>query len=175
MRGIAALLLASLLPVTFAMAAHAARHTPSYADWVRIQLREPNNPVVAQALASAEQSRPRTLEAFLTVFVEAYEAQQPEEPLAYAFAEPDLSNDALISYLQGRFLGFVGDAIPPRTFWMAAEAGAKQVVKRSIGLSALLSRLELAHKEGGEVLQPSSIPACILPVRLISAAQPRGP
>ena len=41
MRSVAGLLMVSLLPVTFATAVHAAQHTSSYADWVRLQLRIP--------------------------------------------------------------------------------------------------------------------------------------
>ncbi len=174
-RLVAGLLMASLLPVTFATAVHAAQHTSSYADWVRLQLRIPAGEAVEQALETATESRARSLEAFLIVFVEAYEAQQPERSLALAFSTHDLSNDALISYLEGHYLGFVGDAVLPRAALVAAKVASKQVLERGPISLVTLTRIDLSRRAWAATLQPSHAPVFILSLRTLSAAQPLGP
>ena len=175
MRSVAGLLMASLLPVTFATAVHAAQHTSSYADWVRLQLRIPAGEAVEQALETATESRARSLEAFLIVFVEAYEAQQPERSLALAFSTHDLSNDALISYLEGHYLGFVGDAVLPRASFTAATVAVTQVLKRGTASLALLTRQDLNRRVFAASLQSSSAPVFVVSLRTRCAAQPLGP
>ena len=175
MRAVAGLLTASLLPVTFATAVHAAEHTSSYADWLRQQLRIPTDEVVEQALETATESRPRSLDAFLTAFVEAYEAQQPARPLAQAFAAHHLSNEALISYLEGRYLRFVGDAVLPRATLAAAKVVSEQVLKRGLTPLAALARIDLSRRTWAATIQPSQAPVFILSLRALSAAQPLGP
>ncbi len=175
MRAVAGLLVASLLPVTFATAVHAAQHTSSYADWVRRQLRIPADEAITQALETAEKSQPRSLEAFLAVFVEAYAAQQPERSLARAFSARDLSNKALISYLEGRYLGFVGEAVLPRAALVAAKVVSKQVLKRGMAPLADLTRRTLTRCAWAATLQPSHAPVFIPSLRVLSAAHPLGP
>ena len=174
-RGVATLLLVSLLPVTFATAAHAVRHTATYADWVRLQLRIPADDVVARALETAAESPVRSLGSFLAIFVEAYEAQHPERPLAYAFAADGLSNEALISYLKGRYLGFVGGAVLPRAAFMAATVAVKQVLKRGTTSLALLTRNDLSRRVFAVSLQPALAPVFVVALRTRCAAQPLGP
>ncbi len=175
MRVAAALLLVSLLPVTFATAAHTGRHAASYADWVRLQLRIPAGEAVAQALEAASESRARSLEAFLATFVEAYEAEDPEQPLAAAFSADGLSNEALISYLKGRYLGFAGEAVPPRASFTTATVAAQQVLNRGMAALALLTRYDLSRRVFAVSLQPSPAPAFVVPLRTRCAAQPLGP
>ena len=175
MRVAAALLLASLLPVTFATAAHATRHTATYADWVRLQLRIPADDVVALALETAAESRAGSLEAFLATFVEAYEAQHPEQPLASAFAAEGLSNEALISYLKGRYLGFAGEAVPPRASFTTATVAAQQVLNRGMAAVALPTRHDLSRRIFAVSLQPTPAPAFVVLLRTRCAAQPLGP
>lgn len=175
LRAAAGLLMASLVPATFATAVHAARHTSSYADWVRLQLRTPADEAVEQALETAEESRARSLEAFLEVFVEAYEARQPERPLARAFSTFDLSNDALISYLEGRYLRVASDAVLPRTALAAAKVVSEQVLKRGMAPLALLARRDLTRRAGAVRLCSSRTPVYILSFRALWAAQPLGP
>ena len=171
----AAWLVASLLPVTFAAATHATRPTTPYADWVRLQIRMPADDVVVQALAVASESRARSLESFLTAFVEAYEAQHPERPLADAFSADGLSNEALISYLKGRYIGFAGEAVLPRVTLSAATILVNHVMKRGMASLALLTRSDLHRRVWVASLRPSLMPAFILPLRTRFAAQPLGP
>lgn len=174
-RAAAALLLVSLLPVTFATATHAVRHTATYADWVRLQLRIPADDVVTQALETAAESRARSLGSFLATFVEAYEAQHPERPLAYAFSADGLSNEALISYLKGRYLGFVGGAVLPRAAFTAVTVAAKQVLKRGTASLALVTRNDLSRRIFAAALRPARAPTFVVSLRTRCAAQPLGP
>ena len=171
----AALLVVSLLPAMFATAAQAARHTTTYADWVRLQLRIPADEAVLQALDTAAAHPARSLEVFLDAFVEAYEAQQPQRPLAYAFSADVPSNEALISYLKGRYLGFVGEAVVPRAAFMAATVVAKQVLKRGIPSLALITRRDLNRQVVVTTLRPTVVPAFIVLLRTRFAARPMGP
>jgi len=174
-RGVVALLLVSLLPPTFATVAFAAQRTDSLASWVRMQLREPADAAVEQALEQAERSAAGSLEAFLAVFVEAYEAQRPEKPLAHAFATRALSNAALIAYLQGRFLGFVGEVIFLRTVFVAAKMAVKKVSERSATPLVVLPRRDQVRGLGASPLQGVCGPVFIPLLRVLSAAQPLGP
>ena len=171
----AALLLASLLPVTFATAAHAGRHTASYADWVRLQLRLPADDGVALALETAAESPAQSLEVFLATFVKAYEAQHPERPLAYAFSADGLSNEALISYLKGRYLGVVGEAVLPRAMFTAATVAAQQVLNRGTASLALLTRHDLSRRVFAASWPSSPAPVFVVSLRTRCAAQPLGP
>ena len=175
MRAVAALLVASLLPVTFAAATHATRPTTPYADWVRLQIRMPADAVVVQALEVASESRARSLETFLIAFVEAYEAQHPERPLADAFSADGLSNEALISYLKGRYIGFAGEAVLPRLTLSAATVLVNHVMKRGMASLALLTRSDLHRRVWVASLRPSLMPVFILPLRARFAARPLGP
>ena len=171
----AALLLVSLLPVTFATTVHAVRHTATYADWVRHHLRMPADEAVVQALAIATEGASGSLEAFLTSVVNAYEAQHPEQPLAYAFSEEGLSNDALISYLKGRYLGLVGEAVLPRAALSAATVGSQHVFKRGTALLALSTSLDQARQTWITTVRFSRVPLFVLSLRTQYAAQPLGP
>lgn len=174
-RVLAVLLVASLLPVTFATARHVARHTASYADWVRLEIRMPIDDAVVRALEVAEQSRAQSLETFLKAFVEAYEAQHPERPLAEVFSADDLSNEALISYLKGRYLGLVGEAVLPRAALTVAIAVTKHVMKRGTASLSVLTRSDLHRRVWAAALRPTPVPAFVLPLRTRFAARPLGP
>ncbi|MFQ5570648.1 MAG: hypothetical protein ACE5G0_13275 [Rhodothermales bacterium] len=171
----AGVLLASLLPVSFATGVQTAQHTSSYAGWVEAQLREPADETVQKALEVAAASRSRSLEAFLTVFVEAYEAQQPETPLARVFSPRSLSNEALIIYLQGCYIGLVNDAVLPRTVFVTVQALSKQALKRWKGTHAVLRAHRLAHSAWTQTVRPSVVPVFVLMLRSLSTAQPLGP
>ncbi|MFB3133503.1 MAG: hypothetical protein ACE10K_13380, partial [Rhodothermales bacterium] len=97
----------------------------------------------------------------------------PERSLARAFSVLDLSNQALISYLEGRYLGFVGEAVLPRL--VAAQVVSKQVLKRGMAPLADLTRRNLTRCAWAATLQPSQAPVFILSLRALSAAQPLGP
>lgn len=172
----AALLVASLLPVTFATAMQAAQPTDSFGDWVRGQLRTTADAAVERALAEAESHRAGSLEAFLHVFVEAYEDEAPGQPLADIFAAPARSNDALITYLASRFRGLVADALPPRTALQAAQMAQALTPERGAAASTALldAHAAPAPQHARPALRAVEAPF-VTDVRRFSAAQPLGP
>ncbi len=174
-RWVAALLLGSLLPVTFAAAAQTAQHTASLADWIRAQLRNPDDEAVERALEAAQAAHPRSLESFLRVFIDALEAQQPGTQAARAFAAPGLSDDALIAYLQGRYHGLASDAVLPRTALLAAHAPPGLTPDRGAAALAVLPARGPAQQAHAAAVPGAARPVFVLPVRARSAAQPLGP
>lgn len=175
-RWMAALLVASLLPVTFATAMQAARPTDSFGDWVRGQLRVPADAAVERALDAAEAQRAGSLEAFLHVFVEAYEAEAPGQPLADIFDAPARSNESLITYLASRFRGLVADALPPRTALQAAQTAQALTPERSGPAgSALLDVRRVILPSWARAMPLAPAPRFVVAVWQLSAAQPLGP
>ena len=175
LRGVVTLLLASLLPVSFATAFQAAEQTSSYADWLRAQIHGPLDEAITEALDEAASSDARSLDAFLAAFVEAYEAHQPATPLAQRILALDLSNEALITYLEGRFNGLVGAAVLPRVTVMAATPANSHTSARSVvplGTWTQHERLPVRHATS--LLQVTR-PVFLQSIRLLLVVQPRGP
>ncbi|QXD14905.1 hypothetical protein GQ464_016030 [Rhodocaloribacter litoris] len=116
----------SLLPVLLAPVAQASRPVAlPFSDWLRSLVREPVDEAFEQALAQAEARRPRSLHAFLTAFVEAYEAGRGAAAVAVVFTGEALSAEALILYLQRRYQRLVGEGLLPRTEVSSAVAQGK--------------------------------------------------
>lgn len=174
----AAVLVASLLPTAAAPALRAASDvSASYADWLRGQLAEPAGEAFEAALQTALQAEASSISAFLDAFVEAYEAQRPEVRLAHLLSvHDDLSNEALLLHLRGRFNRLVGAALLPHAALIAAQGHGANGQGRSLVLLALpalgwpsLPRISGQAPVGGDLL------VFILSVRTLWAAQPLGP
>lgn len=176
-RLMAAGLVACLLSSVVATGAMGQRRAVglSYADWVRAQLRVPADDALEAALSEAVSSHPRTLDAFLATFIEAYESRQPQAPLSVAFLSRDLSNDALISYLETRYHGVVGEGMLPRTFFTSALVPFTKAPDRPAMMADVLARHVLDAPLTGEALRPEARYRPAGPVRLLSSAQPLGP
>lgn len=113
LRCTALLLVGAMLPALFAPSSRAASGSlaSSYAEWIRAQLKAPAHPSVERALKKAAQADANSFNTFVAAFLEAYEAQYPQESAARAFTDKDLSNDALITYLQRRYTEISGEAV----------------------------------------------------------------
>ncbi|GIV58427.1 MAG: hypothetical protein KatS3mg042_1340 [Rhodothermaceae bacterium] len=112
----------SLLPGLLAPAMQAAAPvTMPFADWLRSQVRTTPDDAFEKALAEAEAQAPRSLHAFLSAFVQAYEAAGGTS-LAGVFTSEALGGEALVQYLQRRYLRLVGEAVLPRAVPSAAAA-----------------------------------------------------
>ena len=175
LRGVAALLLTSLLPVSFAAAFQAAEQTSSYADWLRAQIRGPLDAAVAEALDEAADRPAHSLDAFLAAFVDAYEARQPATPLAQRILSLDLSNEALVAYLESRFNGLVGAAVLPRVAVVAAASPSSHAPDRPVLPLGAWTQHDRQHVRQATSLQQVARPVFVRSVRLLWAAQPRGP
>ena len=176
-RLIAGWLTACLLVSVFATGTRGAMRPVGapYAEWLRAQLRLPADAAVEAALDEAMSANGRTLEAFLAAFVAAYETQRPQASLAASFVTHDLSNDALIAYLESRFNGVGAEGVPVRAAFNPmlapagkspdrADAGAFLVVLQATSLSATV----FVRRAG--VVRPF-----VRLLRILSAARPLGP
>ena len=176
-RLIAALLALSLSPGFAVPVAQAAQHVAerTYADWLRAQLSGSPPPAFEAALEAAVAVQPVSFEAFLDAFVEAYQAQPTDVSLDAVFSVREMSGEALVYFLHGRFQQVMGVALPPRA--MLTVAGPQTAGSLS-GPNLVASFLV-----GAATLHPASTPlsgdegrtGAVLPLRLLSAAQPLGP
>ena len=109
LRSLVMLLMASLLPVTVVVPGQSAvdSATSSHADWLRTQVEATPEEDVQDAFeeaieVAATSSDAQTLQGFLEVFKDAYEAQNPSQSLAELFGMADRSSDAIVRYLKGQ-------------------------------------------------------------------------
>jgi hypothetical protein len=174
-RTLVSLLVASLGAVLFGATDLPSRHSASYADWVRTQLRAPADAALDDALAAADEQA-HTFEGFLEAFVTAYEAEHPETSLARAFVARDLPKEALITYLQSRFSRVVGEAVLPRLVMMKATPSSPSPTsdRTAVGLTPVhaaahaIARAELPA-------QRHAVARIVIPLRVLWDAQPLGP
>lgn len=114
-RIVSSLLVLSIVPSLFATAGQASALSlqGSMEVWLRAQLRVTADPQIDAALERAAKNRAKNLKDFVAAFISAYE-EEAGEPPARIFADRDLSDDALIAYLQRRFVELTSDAVTPR-------------------------------------------------------------
>lgn len=173
-RGVGTLVLAGLLGASLTSTIPPSRYASSYAEWVRTQFRGPIDEAVEQALADASSDRPRSLDAFLTAFVRAYEAREPGATVARSLFALDLSDEALITYLESRYHGVVSDAVLPRAVLVATSLVSSHLSNRLTALGAPDARRDLPV---WRVFAAWRIAwrGVVVPLRVVSAAQPLGP
>lgn len=170
------LLIGSVVAVMLVPSAWAQRNdvAASYEVWLRQQLRVTPDAHMEAALAEALEERPASLEDFLYAFVAAYEAEA-DVSLSEAFALHAPSDEALISYLHGRYLGIVGDAVMPRIVPMGVVAQSNTSNDRSGTARAMMTKRWLAwEQQEAAHLDLQAIPV-IIPLRVLFSASPMGP
>lgn len=183
---LAALMLLSVLPLVggpLQAALWRSADVP-YGDWLRTQLRVPADAAFEEAVERATAAAPASFEAFLWAFVEAYGSLDDagDEPivsdptaLAAAFSSAPLNKEALVAYLQGQVERSVQQALLPRPVLAAAASSVSLTSDRQAG--AILTtpfRAAAAALYGTAVLHaPATF--VVLPLRLLSAAEPLGP
>ena len=176
LRLLAGLVILSMLPALFVPSGGGASAAAAgtYSRWIRAQLRVPADEAINAALEKASNSPSSTFESFVEAFLDAYEESRPEQSAAFAFTEDDLSDDALIAYLQRRYTEIGEEGVLPRTYLTTAaglsggtfstDAAATLIrstgpaLKQTAGLSGFLSRDLLA-----------------VPLRTLTSARPLGP
>jgi hypothetical protein len=170
-------LIAALLPTLISPAAATARQAThaSYGDWLRSQLRVAPDAAFEQAIEAATRARPQSLSRFLVAFVKAYETESPDTRLSAAFSANELSNEALVSYLERRYQQFGGDGLVPRTRSSSTLhphlKAPDRVEKLWLAvLSTTPERLGQALSQSNHVFRPF-----ILSLRILTSAQPLGP
>jgi hypothetical protein len=173
MRLFVAVSMLSLFPALVAPMAHVGRHVAGsrYDDWLRAQLRGAPDAAFEAAADRALAESPRSLQGFLTAFVEAY---GDADTLVPAFTGAVVQADDLVELLSQRYSRLVGDAIAPDVFWKAASVRALLLDRADRVAILVETRLSVAAGALVRRLMPASgRPA---PLRhLLSAAQPLGP
>ena len=117
-RVLAAVLILSILPTLMVPSNRASGSAQfgSYEGWLRAQLRIPADEAVERAIVDAVEAGADSFDAFIAIFLEAYATAAPGESISQVFTDRDLSNDALISYLQRRYSQVVDAGILPRVY-----------------------------------------------------------
>lgn len=176
-RWLAGLLVCCLLPMLVLPTARLAQGAvyASYADWLRTQLSLPADAAFEDALAAATATEPASLDAFLTAFVAAYQAGHPGAVPAEAFTTLDLSNEALVTYLQQRFLRITGAATLPRVVLMQALAAKNKGLDRVVQAVRPAARALTALPAPAFLDAADGAPSFVRAFRLLSAARPLGP
>lgn len=173
-RWVAALLLVSLLPVSFATAFSTARHTSSFAIWLESQLQDPTDEAVVLALAEVSSHRTQSLEVFVRDFIDAYEAQRPGGSAARVLAGLDLTDEALIAYLESRYMGLEGFGILPRLL-LKSQVFVSTLSKRLAGAKAVQAHQRQAQRTWTTMWRHAMRPVVVVTLRQLSSAQPLGP
>lgn len=117
-RVLAAVLILSILPTLMVSSSRGSGGAQfgSYEEWLRAQLRIPADQAVERAIVDAVEAGADSFDAFIAIFLEAYAKAAPGESISQVFTDRDLSNDALISYLQRRYSQVVEAGILPRVY-----------------------------------------------------------
>ncbi len=175
-RVLGAVLILSLLPTLFIPQAPAAKGAQfgTYERWIRAQLRVPVDDAVAGAIAGAVEARAASLQEFVTAFLASYQEAAPGRSIAQAFTERDLSNDALLTYLQRRYTQVVDDGVLPRLYLSKAtpQSFTNGGAPSNVGIVAeailsLIARNTLAS--------PSNDKFVVVSLRVLSSARSLGP
>lgn len=174
-RVLAAMLVASMLPTLVVPPTRAAGGSQfgSYEGWIRAQIRVSSD-VVEKAIAEAVAERTDSLQDFVAAFLESYEAAAPERSIAHVFTDRELSNEALISYLQQRYTGTVDDAVLSRVYLSkvthVASSGA-----HAAGTSGAFTEAGVTPIISGGPVHPQQDEFIVIPIRKRSSARPLGP
>ena len=172
----AGILMASMLPALFVLPSSAAPGATygTYSRWVRAQLRVPADASIEAALSRASEERPASLEAFIKAFLNAYEEANPVKSAAFAFTGDDLSDDALVTYLQRRYTRVGDEGVLPRVYLSAAAGATAALASGDSGAIAGGKATPLSHEYGRDAIL-SEEAEFVIPLRTLSAANPLGP
>lgn len=175
-RVLALLLMGSTVGVVLVPSAWAQRNdvAASYEVWLRQQLRVEPDAHMEAALAKVLDERPASLEDFLYAFVAAYEAEASGS-LSEAFAVQAPSHEALVSYLYGRYLGIVGDAVLPRIIPMGIVAQSNTSNDRNGATRAVMTKRWIAWEQQEAAQLDLQATPVIIPLRVLFSASPMGP
>ncbi len=164
--------LLSLLPSLVAPMARVGRYAGSaYGDWLRTQLRETPSVAFEAAIEQAMAAGPRSLDAFLGAFIDAYGDRQA---LTHAFTGSEIRSDDLLDLLSQRYSRLVGDAVFPEVIMKAAPvrgALSDRSYRAVLLAEQTLQQVAARHL----VLQFAETAAFTSLPRLLTAIQSLGP
>lgn len=174
-RVLAAMLVASMLPTLVVPPARAAGGSQfgSYERWIRAQIRVSSD-VVEKAIAEAVAERTNSLQDFVAAFLESYEAAAPERSIAHVFTDRELSNEALMSYLQRRYTGIVDDAVLSRVY-LAKAAHVASSGAQAAGTTGAFTKVGVTPILSAGPALSQHFEHIIISIRKRSSARPLGP
>jgi hypothetical protein len=173
-RIVAGVLTASMLSGLFALPSSSAPEAyGSYAGWARAQLRVPVDEALESALSKAAESRPISFQDFVEAFLKAYDQEGSGHSAALAFTDVDLSDDALITYLQRRYVRISDEGTLPRTYLTTAPSFHPGIATGGyVGVEGQPTRSFIPVYEPQEY---GAREVTILLLRILSSANPLGP
>lgn len=174
LRCTALLLVGAMVPALLVPSSRAASQSlsSSYAEWILAQLNAPADQYVQEALEQAAEADVRSFDAFVETFLNAYEARHPQESAARVFTGKDLSNEALIAYLQRRYTEIRGDAVLLRLRVVAASP----ITPSSVGSTGLHAPTAQRHAPAFAGLSSgSATDGFVYSPHRASPARPQGP
>ncbi len=117
-RVFAVVLILSILPTLMVPSGRASSSAKfgSHEGWLRAQLLAPADDLVDLAIAVAVESGAESFDGFIAAFLEAYADAAPGEPISQVFTDRNLSDDALITFLQRRYSQVVDVGVLPRLY-----------------------------------------------------------
>lgn len=176
LRVLAGIVVASMLPALFVPAGAGASAVAggTYSRWIRAQLRVPADEAIDAALEKASKSSSATFEAFVEAFLDAYEESGPEQPAALVFAEDELSDAALIAYLQRRYTKIGEEGLLPRTCLVTA-AGRSGITFSTHAAATFSGSTGPALSHIGKPVGLLSGDLLVIPLRTLTSARPLGP
>jgi hypothetical protein len=87
----------------------------------------------------------------------------------------DLSDEALIAYLESRYMGLVGHGVLPRLLLKAQVLTSTLSKRLGIFSSSVLTEKQQQHRIWTTMWQHAMRPVVVVTLRELSSAQPLGP
>lgn len=177
-RLLAAVFALSMVPTLIVPAGRAAGGAQfgSYEQWIRTQLRIPADAAVEKAISVALESNAKSFDSFIVAFLEAYAEAAPQRPVSQVFTQRNLSDDALISFLQRRYSQVADEGVLPRVYLTSVMQGLAHSGVDKSGLSeGSISRQYAAPLHLLSALPSTVEKVVVIPFRTISSARPLGP
>lgn len=173
-RMVACLLVLSMLPTLVGPASQASGLTAqgAYEVWIRAQLRAPASAELEAALERAAEERSNSIAEFVAALLDAYAEEAPGERAARAFMEQDLTDDALISYLQNRYTEIAPEAVFPRLRPIAPPVATSLNTTGASGIVTAAAPSASVHYAKSTLLDRTEL---VTPFRILSPARSQGP
>ncbi len=175
-RVFAAVLILSMLPTLIVPTSRAVRDVQldSYESWIRAQLRIPVEGAVENALSHAVESDAESFDQFIAAFIHAYAEAAPGQPISQVFTDRDLSDDALISFLQRRYSQIAAEGVLPRLYVTSFVPNV--AVGGKSGLAAALTTAGASAVVDSDAFTATIVErTVVISFRILSSARSLGP
>lgn len=146
----------------------------SYERWIRNQIRVPVDAAVEKAIAEAVASDAESFDSFIATFLDAFGEVAPDRPLSQVFTDRELSDDALISFLQRRYSQIADEGVVPRVY--VASFIHNLLVSGKSGLDAARKfSADMGRADRGSFMPPVVEKTIVISLRTLTSARSLGP